>query len=337
MGPMDLSKALEVSCDTFFYQLGDDFYGRGGNQFQADRQFGYGTAPPLDAGGAQAGVVPDAVWKASQRWLERRSSRRSRAVGARRRHEHSIGQGNLFLAAAPAGGRLQRARERRQCSSPRASSVASSSRSTRRGPRREHAREAVQHMNLSPTLLGEIKAGLSGAAHAGDGTSGHLRQLPAHRVRQDRDGRGARPPPARTRRRVVGGVGVAGQPLGSSSSHSSTTAATAASRPHRPPGGVVQAFFAPHRRYLVDAGGPVAMPTYLRHLDYLMLTTASSRSRPSACGSRPSRATTPATTSTATSCSTWPSGRWGCSSSPPCRRGFMLADALAALRRVLVT
>src|SRR6476646_2818682 len=34
MGRMGLSKALEVSCDTFFYQLGDQFWPKG-NEFQS--------------------------------------------------------------------------------------------------------------------------------------------------------------------------------------------------------------------------------------------------------------------------------------------------------------
>ena len=58
MGTMNLSTALQVSCDTFFYQLGDDFWPKG-TEFQGwIRKFGYGQTPPLDAGGAQAGIVP---------------------------------------------------------------------------------------------------------------------------------------------------------------------------------------------------------------------------------------------------------------------------------------
>ena len=63
-----LSKALEISCDTFFYRLGDQFYDRyqtGSNIFQEwIRKLGYGDSPPVDIPGAVSGLVPDRQWKA---------------------------------------------------------------------------------------------------------------------------------------------------------------------------------------------------------------------------------------------------------------------------------
>ena len=51
-GTIDLSKALEISCDTFFYQLGNQFYDNylhGQEMFpQLIRRFGFGQSVPLD-------------------------------------------------------------------------------------------------------------------------------------------------------------------------------------------------------------------------------------------------------------------------------------------------
>ena len=118
MGPMGLAKALEVSCDTFFYQLGDRFWGMQGDgqAFQGWlRKLGYGAAPPLDAGGAQAGVVPDASGRPPQTWPgtpDQQAIEQSWLPG--RRHQHVDRPGQPARLAAAAGGRLQRARERRQ-------------------------------------------------------------------------------------------------------------------------------------------------------------------------------------------------------------------------------
>jgi penicillin-binding protein 2 len=65
-GPIGLSRALEISCDTFFYRLGYEFYQRGndGNDFQKQiRRFGFGAAPPIDLPNASLGLVPDAAWR----------------------------------------------------------------------------------------------------------------------------------------------------------------------------------------------------------------------------------------------------------------------------------
>ena len=63
---INLSTALEISCDTFFYRIGNEFYNRdpGGELFQSYlRQFGFGTAPPVDIPGASPGLVPDQLWR----------------------------------------------------------------------------------------------------------------------------------------------------------------------------------------------------------------------------------------------------------------------------------
>lgn len=60
MGPMSVTKAIAVSCDTFFYQAAD----RVGDLSLASyaRAFGYGQAPAIEIPGAAAGIAPDRNW-----------------------------------------------------------------------------------------------------------------------------------------------------------------------------------------------------------------------------------------------------------------------------------
>jgi len=177
MGPMGLPKALEVSCDTFFYQLGDKFYGMGtarGQEFQGWlRKLGYGSAPPLDAGGAQAGVVPTPSWKASQTWP---------GTPAQQQIEQfwlpgddinmSIGQGNLLVSplqqavaysALENGGKVVTPHVGEALLEP--GSTTQTIPGGRIDPR------PVRNLHLPAELMSEIKQGLYGATHAGDGTS----------------------------------------------------------------------------------------------------------------------------------------------------------------------
>jgi penicillin-binding protein 2 len=64
--PMSLATALEVSCNTFFFRIGDEFWSRQNEDFQSWlRRFGFGAPPPIDVLGAGAGLVPDDDWKAT--------------------------------------------------------------------------------------------------------------------------------------------------------------------------------------------------------------------------------------------------------------------------------
>ena len=71
LGPMSLSKSIEISCDTVFNQFGAEFYRRwttnafGSNNepFQKDlRGFGFGKPTGLDLPGEAAGIIPDAAY-----------------------------------------------------------------------------------------------------------------------------------------------------------------------------------------------------------------------------------------------------------------------------------
>jgi penicillin-binding protein 2 len=63
-GYVDLPTALEVSSDTYFYQLGDEFYRATGSPLQEEsRTFGLGTHTGVDVPGEIDGLIPDPAWK----------------------------------------------------------------------------------------------------------------------------------------------------------------------------------------------------------------------------------------------------------------------------------
>ena len=279
-GRWTCQKALEVSCDTFFYQLGDEFYGRdAATQFQSwIRQFGYGTAPPLDAGGAQAGVVPDPAVEGEQN-----VARNAGAAGDRAAWDPgddinmSIGQGNLLVSPLQQAVAYSALENGGNVVTPHVGEDHPPARARPRWSRAGASLPAGAAPQPLADAPGRDQAGLYGATHAGDGTSAAIfGSFPPDRVRQDRHRRGARPPPARTAPTPGGRAGRRRATTRSSSSRSSTTAATAASSAapvarERVPGVLRTA--AP-LRWSTPGPGPVAMTHYLRHLDYLMLATA---------------------------------------------------------------
>jgi penicillin-binding protein 2 len=63
-GPIQLPTALEVSSDTFFYQLGKKFYdGPTDGQQRWGHRFGFGAKTGIDIPGEAAGIVPDKAYK----------------------------------------------------------------------------------------------------------------------------------------------------------------------------------------------------------------------------------------------------------------------------------
>ena len=63
-GFVNLPTALEVSSDTYFYQLGDEFYQAAGSPLQEEaRSFGLGERTGLDLPGEIDGLIPDPAWK----------------------------------------------------------------------------------------------------------------------------------------------------------------------------------------------------------------------------------------------------------------------------------
>src|SRR5205085_9161730 len=64
---MDLPTALAASCDTYFYQLGYDFYllppERGHPLQNWARRFGYGRLTGVDVGPETSGLLPTPEWR----------------------------------------------------------------------------------------------------------------------------------------------------------------------------------------------------------------------------------------------------------------------------------
>lgn len=60
-GTVDLRRAVEISCDTYFYHLA---YKMGVDRFHDwMQQFGFGTATGIDIAGEKSGTLPSVAWK----------------------------------------------------------------------------------------------------------------------------------------------------------------------------------------------------------------------------------------------------------------------------------
>jgi penicillin-binding protein 2 len=66
-GRINLTDALERSCDTYFYRLGDDIFREGGKQGHPLQdwagKFGFGKTTGIDIVGEDSGLLPDPAWK----------------------------------------------------------------------------------------------------------------------------------------------------------------------------------------------------------------------------------------------------------------------------------
>jgi penicillin-binding protein 2 len=170
-----LSKALEISCDTFFYRLGDQFYDRyqtGSNIFQEwIRKLGYGDAPPVDIPGAVSGLVPDRQWKAHNPLFVNGPNPSIDTLWEPGDDiQMAIGQGYLLVSplqqavaysAIENGGTVVTPHLVQSITGPDGSLA----------PGGNVTPKPQRDLHLPPELLAEIKTGLYGATHAGDGTS----------------------------------------------------------------------------------------------------------------------------------------------------------------------
>ena len=170
-----LSKALEISCDTFFYRLGDQFYDRyqaGSNVFQQwIRKLGYGAAPPVDVPGAVSGVVPDQHWKAHYPpFVNGPNPSIDTLWEPGDDIQMAIGQGYLLASPLQQAVAYSALENGGTIVTPHlVQSITGSDGSL--APGGNVAPKPQRDLHLPVSLLDEIKTGLYGATHAGDGTS----------------------------------------------------------------------------------------------------------------------------------------------------------------------
>ena len=168
LGTMDLQTALEQSCNTFFFQLGSRMYDlpNQGIAFQKTiRQYGFGKTPPMDLPVSPyfSGLVPDPAWR-----LQTYSKPIDQVWQPGYDIQMAIGQGDLTVSpmqlavaysAIANGGKLVMPHIGKALLDSQGKVV------KRFDPRPQ------RDLNLSPTLLSEIRQGLYEASHSSLGTS----------------------------------------------------------------------------------------------------------------------------------------------------------------------
>ena len=168
-GDVDVRRALEVSSDTFFYQLGDRFY-RDGNRTPLQdwaRRFGLGAPTGIDVGGEVEGLVPDPAWKRTA--FEDSPDPLDKSWKPGDSINLSTGQGNLLVtplqmarayAAIANGGRLVTPRIGRRVLDATGRPLKSLIDDTAR-----------RRLGVAPESLDALRDGLLAAANSPDGTS----------------------------------------------------------------------------------------------------------------------------------------------------------------------
>ena len=170
--PMTLVEALARSCDTYFYQLGYQFYlegDRGRSRMQQwARKFGFGVPTGFDLGGEQEGLVPTPAWRKKAfkgDW--------DRAWNPGNSIQLSIGQQDVqvtplqmarFYAMIANGGKLVTPYVVAQVETPAARGQAPV-------VLRRYAPQPPESVGVDPAALQVIRDGLYQATHASYGTS----------------------------------------------------------------------------------------------------------------------------------------------------------------------
>jgi penicillin-binding protein 2 len=186
---IDLSKALEISCDTFFYRLGNAFYGdfihnQHRERFQYWlRQLGFGQPPAgLDLL-STAGLVPTERWKQTYPCFQQATPNLCKGFPPLNENQSVIAKtwepgdditmaiGQSYLLVSPLqeavaysalanGGKIMAPHVVKDVVDPSTNL-----------PVRQIQPQAVRDLHLPSELLTEIQTGLYGATHASDGTS----------------------------------------------------------------------------------------------------------------------------------------------------------------------
>jgi penicillin-binding protein 2 len=177
-GPLTLPQALEQSCDTYFYQLGYDFYLQPGNRHPLQEwaaRWGFGRPTGIDIGGEYPGLLPTPEWRDRTytaktdptAWQVDRLWKPGDSV------QLAIGQKDLtvtplqlarFYAMIANGGKIVRPHLLDQVEEPGTS---------RTGPLvlRRYSSPPPVDSRIDPSMLDAVQAGLYGATHGGQGTA----------------------------------------------------------------------------------------------------------------------------------------------------------------------
>jgi penicillin-binding protein 2 len=169
---MTLPEAVETSCDTYFYQVGERFYSLGperGHPFQAwAARFGFGAKTGLDIGPEEDGLLPTPGWrKLAFKSAEDRLWKPGDSI------QLAIGQKDLqvtplqmarFYALVANGGRLVTPHLALQAEQPDedAATATAQTRFVARAP---------QVVDLDPNALQRLRDGLYLATHGINGTA----------------------------------------------------------------------------------------------------------------------------------------------------------------------
>jgi penicillin-binding protein 2 len=177
---IDLTDALERSCDTYFYRLGDDIFRESGKQGHPLQdwasRFGFGAKTGIDIVGEDPGLLPDPKWKTDfykkyyshpskpgydPHWLFDSSWNAADEINL------SIGQGNLNVtplqlavgyAAIANGGTVVTPHVVRAVQAPNE-------------PTRLQPAPPRRRINIGSTLLTSVRSGLLRATHQPNGTA----------------------------------------------------------------------------------------------------------------------------------------------------------------------
>lgn len=163
LGAVTLPTALEVSCDTYFYALGLQFYNMPGSRLQDwSRRFGLGTSSHIDIPGEEQGVLPTPAWRKQTFDSVESIWSPGHSVNL------SIGQGDLLVtplqmtrayAAIADGGVLREPRIARSVEDPSGKQVI------------DLPRGASQTLPFTAPQLNAVRQGLYQAANGVNGTS----------------------------------------------------------------------------------------------------------------------------------------------------------------------
>ena len=170
--PMTLPEALAESCDTYFYEIGNEFYERGkegrARMQQWARRFGFGQPTGLDIGGEAEGLLPTPDW----RWKTFESDW-DRAWNPGDSIQLSIGQKDLLVTPLQMAGFYAMLANGGDVVTPYLVSNVEQpgSKGSPRVVLRSFASKPPRSAGVDPAALAAVRDGLYRATHGTSGTS----------------------------------------------------------------------------------------------------------------------------------------------------------------------